>query len=250
MRVKGVSFLFARLCQTGFPFLAGLAWLNRNNCIFVFGWERFFESFPGKSGKERFKLNIGKMEANYYFTIRSIVALVLGVLLVVWPDVAINYLVITVGVLFFVPGVLSLAGYFWRRRKEKIPRSALFPVAGVGSLLFGLWLMIMPSFFVNILMYVLGFILILGGIQQIVFLASARRYASVSAGFYVVPVLLLVAGFVVLLNPFDVASAAFVVLGISCIVYAVSELFNGFRFRRRRAAVEEVEAGPELPEDA
>ena len=175
----------------------------------------------------RIVLRQKKMKANYYFTIRSIVALVLGVLLVVWPDAAINYLVITVGVLFFVPGVLSLVGYFGHKGKD-VSRPAFFPVAGVGSLLLGLWLMVMPAFFVNILMYVLGFVLLLGGIQQIVFLVSARKYAAVAAGFYVVPVLLLAAGFVVLLNPFDVASAAFVVLGISCIVYAGSELFNGF----------------------
>lgn len=188
----------------------------------------------------RIVLRQKKMKANYYFTIRSIVALVLGVLLVVWPDAAINYLVITVGVLFFVPGVLSLVGYFGHKGKD-VSRPAFFPVAGVGSLLLGLWLMVMPAFFVNILMYVLGFVLLLGGIQQIVFLVSARKYAAVAAGFYVVPVLLLAAGFVVLLNPFDVASAAFVVLGISCIVYAGSELFNGFRFRKRDDAGADLE---------
>lgn len=43
------------------------------------------------------------MKAINYFMLRSVFALVLGLLLVLWPEEAINYLVITVGVLFFVP---------------------------------------------------------------------------------------------------------------------------------------------------
>lgn len=172
------------------------------------------------------------MKAINYSTLRSIFALVLGVLLVAWPDVAINYLVITVGVLFFVPGLISLIGYFSRGNREGV--KTVFPIVGLGSILFGLWLMIMPSFFVNILMYVLGFILVLGGIQQISSLVSARKWTSVPMGFYVVPVLILVAGLIVVINPFSVASAAFMLLGISCIIYALSELFNGFRFSRKK----------------
>ena len=42
----------------------------------------------------------------------------------------------------------------------------------------GLWLVIMPDFFVNILMFLLGFILIMAGIQQIASLFSARKWVE------------------------------------------------------------------------
>ena len=86
-----------------------------------------------------------------YSIIRCICALVIGVLLVAWPEAAILYLVITIGVLFLVPGLFSLSGYLIRGKQD----GSRFPIAGLGSLLFGLWLMIMPAFFVGILMYVL-----------------------------------------------------------------------------------------------
>lgn len=172
------------------------------------------------------------MKAINYFMLRSVFALVLGLLLVLWPEEAINYLVITVGVLFFVPGLISLISYFARGKKDE-EDYRIFPIAGVGSILFGLWLMIMPAFFVNILMYILGFILVLGGIQQIASLVSARKWTYVPMGFYIVPALILVAGLIVLVNPFNALSAAFIMLGISSIVYGLSELFNGFRFKRR-----------------
>ena len=109
------------------------------------------------------------MKTMNYSIIRCICALVLGVLLVAWPEAAILYLVITIGALFLVPGLFSVFGYLTRGKQNGMS----FPIAGLGSLLFGLWLMIMPAFFVGILMYVLGAVLVLAGISQIVNLSAA-----------------------------------------------------------------------------
>lgn len=109
-----------------------------------------------------------------------------------------------------------------------------FPVEGVGSLLFGLWLIIMPGFFADLLTFVLGFILVMGGVQQIASLSAARRWTPVPGGFYVVPVLILLAGLIALFNPTGVRSTAFIIIGITSLVYAVSELINWFKFTRLR----------------
>lgn len=122
---------------------------------------------------------------------RSVFAIVLGLILVLWPAATINYLVIVIGVLFLVPGLIAMIGYLMRD-KERYPDAA-FPIEGAGSALFGLWLIVMPAFFVNILMYVLGALLVIAGIQQIASLASARRWTQVPGFFYVVPVLILIA---------------------------------------------------------
>ena len=47
------------------------------------------------------------------------------------------------------------------------------------------------------------------------------------------PVLVLLAGLLVLANPFAAASVPFLILGVSSIVYGVSELINQLRFRKR-----------------
>ncbi len=170
------------------------------------------------------------MKRIYSPIIRSACALVIGILLVVWPEAAMLYLVITIGVLFLIPGVFSLVSYFIHRKEEAAPS---FPVAAVGSMLFGIWLMIMPAFFVNILMYVLGALLVLAGIQLLATLIGTRSLMPVAFGFYVIPVLILLAGLLVLVNPFATASIPFIVLGASCICYALSDLLNYFRFRRK-----------------
>lgn len=169
------------------------------------------------------------MKTMNYVLMRSISALVIGVLLVAWPEAAILYLVITLGALFMVPGLFSVFGWLFRSRETGFG----FPLAGLGSLLFGLWLMVMPAFFVGILMYVLGALLVLAGMNQVANLSAARRWTRVPLGYYVVPVLVLLAGLVVLFNPFTAATVPFVVLGVSSMVYGVSDLVSALRFRER-----------------
>ena len=169
------------------------------------------------------------MKAMNYSVIRSICSIIIGLLLVVWPETAIWYLVITIGALFLVPGLVSILTYVMNGQKVKSP----FPIVSVGSFLFGLWLMVSPAFFVGILMYVLGVVLVFAGISQIINLMNFRSWAQVSMGYFVFPVLILVAGMVVLLNPFAVASIPFIILGVSCMVYGITDIINNLRFKKK-----------------
>lgn len=171
------------------------------------------------------------MKSLNYALLPSLCALAVGILLVVWPDMAINYLVITVGVLFLIPGLAGVFSYFLSMRKRQRTK-AMFPVAALGSALLGIWLIVMPMFFVTILMYVLGVLLLLGGVSQIAGFAAASNYSRVPAGMYVFPILVMIAGVVVLFNPFEAAAVPFVVLGVSFIVYSLIDIFRLIRFRK------------------
>lgn len=103
------------------------------------------------------------MKGLSYSFLRAICALVIGLVLVMFPDQAGDYLVITIGVVFLVPSLISIIGYFVQSTEMR----SRFPVEGMGSLLFGLWLIIMPGFFADLLTFVLGFVLLMGGVQQI-----------------------------------------------------------------------------------
>ena len=190
------------------------------------------------------------MKALNYSVIRGICAVLMGLLLVTWPEAAIVYLVIAIGAVFFVPSLFSLVGYFAKGRQE----GAMFPIVSIGSLLFGLWLMVSPAFFVGILMYVLGVVLVFAGISQIIQLVNARGWTLVAPGYYIMPVLILLAGLVVLLNPFAAAAIPFIILGVSSIVYGITDIINQLRFRKKEekkeeneVVIEEVAPVEELP---
>ena len=64
-----------------------------------------------------------------YAVMSSICALIVGLLLILWPDVAVNYLVITIGVLFLLPGIYGLFSYFVQAKKrERANLHVSFPV--------------------------------------------------------------------------------------------------------------------------
>lgn len=164
--------------------------------------------------------------------LRSAFAMILGFVLVLWPEAAVTYLVITIGVCFILPGIFTLLNYFTREKIEGQP-SPMFPIDGAGSILFGAWLVIMPQFFVSILMYILGALLVIAGGQQVVALISARKWSTVPFGFYIIPLLILITGIMILAYPFGAAANTFVIFGIASIIYGVSELINWYKFRRK-----------------
>lgn len=168
------------------------------------------------------------MKVNYSF-LRILFALVIGLLLVIFPDDAGNYFVMIIGTLFVIPSLISLAAYFSARSK-----GIRLPIEGIGSLLFGLWLIISPAFFATLLTYILGFILLMGGVQQLSSLLLARQWVRVSPYYYVLPSLILIAGLVALFNPGGIQRTAFLIIGCSSLVYALQELISWFSLMRRR----------------
>ena len=163
--------------------------------------------------------------------VRGSFAILLGLVMVMWPEVAITYLVITIGVLFMLPGILAALSYFARPRDESGNRG-IFPLEAAGSILFGAWLVVMPGFFVGILMYVLGALLVIAGAQQIASLVAARKWSRVPLGFYVMPLLILVTGVMILAYPFESAANTFVIFGIAILFYGACELVNWYKFKR------------------
>lgn len=163
--------------------------------------------------------------------LRSVFAILLGLVLVLWPEATIIYLVMTIGIFFILPGVFTIVSYFMRDKSEFAP-AVRFPVEGAGSILLGAWLVITPAFFVNILMYILGALLVIAGLQQIIMLVRARQWSTVPFGFYLMPLLIFITGITILTYPFGAAANVFVIFGVACIAYGVIELLNGYKFRK------------------
>lgn len=171
--------------------------------------------------------------------VRSISVLLIGVLFLVLGDKALDILVVSVGILFMVPGCYALFAYF-RNRIEH----SMFPFAALGSFLLGLWLVLSPSFFVGIFMYILGAVLIALGIHQLATLSVSRRVVPVPGILYVFSILVLFLGLFVLFNPFEAASLPFIIIGIGCLVSAVSDIIQlvlGKRCKQTRIRDVDVE---------
>ncbi len=76
----------------------------------------------------------------------------------------------------------------------------------------------------------------MGGVQQIASLSMARRWMHLFRElFYLVPSLILIAGVIALCSiRRERVILHFIIIGISSLVYSLSELINWFKFARRR----------------
>ena len=122
-----------------------------------------------------------------------------------------------------------------------------FPIVGVGSIILGLVLALTPGVFVNGLMYILGAIMILGGINQLMSLIAARRLGSIPFGFWVAPSLILITGLFVILRPMETAGLPLLILGWCSLLYGVTELINALKIRSVRKEADRMRDERERP---
>ncbi|MBQ8594079.1 MAG: DUF308 domain-containing protein [Bacteroidaceae bacterium] len=181
--------------------------------------------------------------------LRGITSLLIGCILVFWSQRAITYLVMAIGCLFLIPALLSLFSYLIARSKGKEVRFGWTQMVNVGSILFGGCLLLNPLFFEKTLMYALGAILVYAGLSEIISFTGFRQWTRVPGAFYVVPVLIILLGIFILVNPVESANLPFILLGIGGLVYGFSELVSAVKFRRKNSNVEEVTVVEELPAD-
>ncbi len=174
--------------------------------------------------------------------VRALVAIVVGVMLILYRKATLEWMVIITGALFFLSGCLSCLAYYWGRRKAiraaKVideegrvvgPHTPPLPIAGVGSVLLGLILMMMTGSFIRGVAYVLAAILILGALNQLVTLGGARRYARIPVFYWLLPTVTLVVGAVILLKPVETMASPLLIIGWCMVYYGVAEALNSLK---------------------
>lgn len=112
---------------------------------------------------------------------------------------------------------------------------------GIGSIILGILLWSMADFFTNMLMYLLGFILIVAGIGQLVMLTSARKFGHIAPLSYVYPVIILLAGLIVFANPFSAKEGIITFFGAVTIFYGITDLINHYKVNQLRKETHETE---------
>jgi uncharacterized membrane protein HdeD (DUF308 family) len=189
---------------------------------------------------------------------RAICAIVIGVLLIKFPDNTVKCITIAIGVLFLLSGIISCVTYYMAKRnvsEYKIydkegnivaGEQPTFPIVGLGSSILGLILALSPTAFVSALMYIIGAILILGAINQFMGLINGRRYGHVSLWYWVMPSLILLTGLYVMVKQMAPLAMAMLVLGWCTLLYGVVELINAFKFYRDKKNWQQSQEQPQL----
>ncbi|MDE5941608.1 MAG: DUF308 domain-containing protein [Muribaculaceae bacterium] len=162
----------------------------------------------------------------------SVIIIALGAIFI-WlydHDTLPRSIVLLCGLAFAVPAVISLISVFISRKNSTRGSAvrAIQMICGVGGLIFGLLIIFMPEVFRPLLVYPFAALLIFGGAFQIFQLAHKYRPVDYPAWMFITPVLILVAGVIMLCLPLlrDPANQPWVVLitGIAAVLYGINGL--------------------------
>ena len=177
---------------------------------------------------------------------RALCAIVVGALLIKYPDDSVTWLTIAIGILFLLSGIIALIAYVNARKNASeytitdqegriiSGSQPTFPIVGAGSVILGLTLALTPGVFIHGLMYILGAIMILGGLNQLMALVSARRLGDVPFTFWIAPSLILITGLFVVLRPMETAEIPLLILGWCSLLYGITEIINSLKIRSIR----------------
>lgn len=195
--------------------------------------------------------------------LRAVVAIFVGVLLVKYREDTMRWMTIAAGILFFLSGLISVIVYYYEKREiarspytfdqtgNEIRRhSPIFPFIGVGSMLLGIILMVMPTDLLIGVTYVLGAMLILGAASQLFNLFMSRRFWSIPIIYWLFPTILLGIGILVVAKPMETATLPLKIIGWALMVFGVVECVNAFSiFRARKKFLLEQEKATAMEQE-
>lgn len=192
--------------------------------------------------------------------VRAIIVLVTGFLLVKYREDTMTWMTITVGVLFLISGLVACMVYYFEKEKvakktakatlqeaqqeEEDLKSPSFPIAGVGSIVLGIILAVMPNTFTTWMVYILSALLILGAVNQFMNLARSRQYARVPVYMWIFPTISMVVAILLISRPIETDALFFTlkVIGWAFMYYGVLEFVLIIRMYLVRKAYDKAEA--------
>lgn len=157
-----------------------------------------------------------KLKSNNKLT--ALIYIIAGIVLVVAPSVPLRTICLILGIVLLIQGIIRIAS----------SGGSYSLVPGILLLIVGVLLVFSPSFIISLLPVTVGVYLLISGISELMGALEIRKLGAPWIGSAVVAALMLLAGLVLLFNPFGTVEMALRIAGIVMLVDGVLTMF----FRR------------------
>ena len=146
--------------------------------------------------------------------ISSVVFLIIGLVLVIWPDAARNIIIYAIGAAALLYGGYRIVDFFVR--KEHLANSVQLGVAlGIACLLLGLFLIFKADLVVSLLASLIGVAVIIDSVLRLQISLNLRYFGSSTWVVLLVTALVTLGlGILLLFNPFTAVRVATIVAGV------------------------------------
>lgn len=171
------------------------------------------------------------LQRTYNALMWGVVAVIIGIILVIWPRSILQWAVRLIGIVSIVIGLVQFIG-FLARTKGVENRWKYLPPAAPIAVVWGILLLLSPELWTSLFMILFGVLLIFLGLNQLVTMFKIKKSGIRVPGFYFFfPVLLMIAGFVAFVQPVYTATWFMAFVGAWILAYGIMEIFGYFSLR-------------------
>lgn len=158
----------------------------------------------------------------------SIILFLLGLFLLLQPELTLHAISYTIGTILIVWGIIPIISFFSNKEREKYLEFSF--VIGVFALIFGLIIMLNPNMIGSIIPILLSIWMIINGITKLSYALSLKESNSTSS--IIIPLLILVCGIILIFDPFAGAVALTQLIGIFLLIYSVLDVVECFTIKK------------------
>lgn len=165
------------------------------------------------------------------FVLRGIIAIIFGIVAVIWPDLTVASLIIIFGVYALVDGVFAIASAIVNGGGGRWLPYLLIGLAGI---IIGLMTLFWPGLTALALIYFIGAWMVVSGVFQIIGAIQVRREISNEVWLILSGILSVLVGLYLMVFPGAGAIALIWVIGVYAIIFGIMLIVLGFTLRNRR----------------
>ncbi len=166
-----------------------------------------------------------------WLLLEACLSILIGVLLWLYPDIFVKATVMLIGILLAFYSVIAFVTILKNDNKNGARQAII--ISAVISFIVGVFLLASPALFVNLLVIFLGIIVIgLGLVQATEINLLKHQHHSVSALHYVSPIIIMIIGLLVIIQPAQIATIIVKLCAIGIFYAGVSGLLYTFRLRK------------------
>ena len=163
-------------------------------------------------------------EMKWNAIISSILMIVLGVVLVLFPTLSMNLIVTFIAIAAIISGLVNIIRYFSYDLKESYFRNDF--LFGLVTLTLGILILFKPEMFIALIPLILGVVIIYSGFSKLQDGIDAKRFGYPNSLLYIVLAFIdIILCLFVLFNPFSAAGILFIVIGLGLMYSGISDLF-------------------------
>lgn len=177
------------------------------------------------------------MKLGFYVTgrtssvLRGVITLLLGCSLLFWPGFTSGLIVKLIAGFLLAIGCVTLFSAIATASRSNSAIPVLVVINVAVYMVFGLLVFLFPNFFLGLIAFLFGAVLLVAGGSQLIGLYQSSKYAPVAGGMYVIPVVVTVCGIALFFSPKTSTEMLTMIFGGAVALYGISELVAVYKLR-------------------